>query len=368
MNVELIANANDVPQDDWNGFAISHPFQRWEWLGTWWKFYQGGNQLYVAAMRENDKYVCFAPWYLETGTCGSRTIKFLGSGKVCTDHQSLICDPSRAVEFGNRIAEWLVGRGDWDHFELIGVDKDDAAISSLHQSLADHGLLSVRKEGLPCYQISLPKSWSEYQSRRSKSGKRDCRKIRTWIDAGKFEFVVPKTIEELTDCWFDFVDMHQRRLESLGEKGCFAFHPFGEFLWEASTKLLESGHLILTMVYCEGTPIAAQYALRDDSAHYFYQSGLNIDWMDWKPGQVVLMRTIEDSIDSGLRCFDMMRGDESYKMRWRGELQATEEFYVSAARLIPQLQFRAWATGKSVANALSNRAAQISRYFAGDGS
>ncbi len=351
MEIELITQPTGWSHDEWNELATAHPFLQWEWLGSWWNHYGKDGQLFVVAIKEGGKIVCLAPWYIEK-TLRGRTIRFLGSGKVCTDHMSLMCRPEQAIEYAAAIAKFLLKNDQWDQLQLVGVDQDDPAITHLFNVLAQQGLSNSRKPGLPCYGISLPRSWDEYQSRRSKSGKHECRKIRKWIDAGKFTFFTPTSLEELEASWFEFVDMHQRRREAVGEQGCFNFHPFGEFLWEASTKLLESGHLQLTFVYQDGMPIAAQYALKSDDTLYFYQSGLNTDYMKYKPGQIVLLHTIADSIEKGRKYFDMMRGDEPYKMRWRGEEQATEEFRVAAPRLVPRIQLGVWQTKKAISQAV----------------
>ncbi|MEM7313388.1 MAG: GNAT family N-acetyltransferase [Planctomycetota bacterium] len=362
MDIELISQPTGWSYDAWNALATAHPFLRWEWLGSWWNHYGVEKELFIVAIRENDEYVCFAPWFVENRISTGRTIQFLGNGKVCTDHMTLLCDPARAREFGRAIGEWLAQNQDWDHLELIGVDQNDPAISQLYATLNGNGLASDTKPGLACYGISLPCTWAEYQSRRSKSGKHECRKIRKWIDSGEFTFIVPKTQTELEEHWYDFVDMHQRRRQSFGEDGCFDFHPFGEFLWEASTKLIESGHLQLTMVYRSDTPIAAQYALKDPQSLYFYQSGLNVDELKFKPGQVVLMYTIADSIEKGRRFFDMMRGDESYKLRWRGEEQATVEYRVAATGLLPRMRFSVMQTGRKIIKTIRNaRSAALTR-------
>ena len=114
-------------KETWNEWAGSIPHLRFEWMVTWWRFFGGGQQLFVLCIRDHEHNICgYAPWYIDTRRGQGNTICFLGSGKACGDHLSLLCHPNQAQSVAATIAAYLMDvADDWQHLELIGGDADD---------------------------------------------------------------------------------------------------------------------------------------------------------------------------------------------------------------------------------------------------
>jgi len=47
---------------------------------------------------------------------------------------------------------------------------------------------------------------------------------------------------------------------------------------------------------------------------YFYQTSFDPDWREFGPGAVLLGHCVEFAADQGLTDFDLLRGDEKYKL------------------------------------------------------
>ena len=368
FSVELLKTPSEVQpyQSRWNELAGSRPQLRWEWLGAWAIHYCFEKQLMVLVVRDGDRIIGFTPWYIEQPQFAGRQIRFLGSGQACTDHLTLLTEPGLETAVAYEIADWVLKNringpsrsSQWTHMKFVGVDRDDAAMRTLVHALADEKCDVDSRPGMPCFEIELPDSMEEFVARRSKSGKRDCRKIRDWLAQDRFRIFTPTTADELKDVWYDFVDLHELRRRKLGDGGCFEHVPFGEFLWEASSRLLETNHLRLTFV-CDGDhPVSVQHALVSDDRWLYYQSGMDPAYQDFKAGQIVLYHTIEQSIREGKRCFDMMRGDEAYKSRWRAEEKLTVEYRIAAPHRVARFQQRTWQLQKRM-KAWARRSASV---------
>lgn len=363
LSVQLITRVEDLSGDDiahWNGLA-ANPFLRWEWLGTWAKTYCQSHSLYVLKVSRDETTVCFAPWFLEKRVTTGRTIQFLGSGKVCTDHLSLLVRPCDRDESCSSLANWLTEaisentpdqsrESRWDSIEWIGVDENDESMNCLAGHLTQSGLSVDVADGLGCYSIPLPDQWDDYVKLRSKSGRREIRQSLKSIDSGIIEVTIIETESELESVWQDFVDLHQRRRKQEGTTGCFDHPPFGDFLREAASQLLAAGLLKLVIARSEGTPVAAQFALDDETGWYFYQSGMDPDASELRPGLSVFCHSIRSSILSGRKQFDMLRGDEPYKLRWRAVLQPAQEIRVCSPRASARLRNQAYNTGVLLKN------------------
>lgn len=351
FRVERLASSTAIEllQNEWNGLAGSHPFLSWEWLGSWWNHYGLGHELYVLAVwDENRNLVGLTPWYMTRRGPGGRKIEFLGSGKVCTDHLSLLALPEARAEVVTAVADFLIAAGQpdrgpesadaWDHLELVGVDAHDVSIRELAMQLQHGGLRVELTASVPCYFLPLPSTWDEYCKRRSKTGRRKARRSIERILSGEFTVHQVESQAELVYVWPKFVDLHQRRRQSLGEKGCFDFPPFGDFLFEASRRLLAMNKLRILVIEKDGHPVDIEYLLDDGEVLYFYQSGLDPDFIHEEPGNVTLAFCIFETIHQGYRGFDMMRGDEAYKARWRAEPVETVEVRAVAQRPAAQLR------------------------------
>ncbi len=362
-SVELISSVEQLSPgelDRWNELA-QNPLQRWEWLGSWWRAYQGDYRLCVLKVKRQDEIIAFVPWCLESRVGTGKTIQFLGSGKACTDHLSLLVADDDIDDVCVAVARWLAhsvspteDTGErrllWDSIELIGVDRSDRTMNTLVEAMRGEKLEVEVVEGLGCYAIDLPASWAEYVRMRSKSGRREVRQALKNIDAGTIRVARVENQQQLDAVWDQFVTLHQRRRHASGTTGCFDHPPFDVFLRDAASALLDSGMLELIIASNEGVPVAAHFAIADNDRWYFYQSGMDPDAEALRPGLSMFCHAIRESIETGRKTFDMMRGDEPYKLRWRAELMPAQEIRVCSPRRSAQLRHQVVKVGVTFKN------------------
>nr|WP_161501190.1 GNAT family N-acetyltransferase [Rhodopirellula sp. SM50] len=362
-SVELITNVEQLSADDlnrWNELA-RNPLQRWEWLGSWWRAYQGDYRLCVLKIKRQDEIIAFAPWCLESRVGTGKTIQFLGSGKACTDHLSLLVADGDIDDVCSAVARWLAHSADptgntdeqrllWDSIELIGVDRSDRTMNTLVESMQREKLDVELADGLGCYAIDLPATWDEYVRMRSKSGRREVRQSLKNIDTGTIRVDRVQDQQQLDAVWDQFVTLHQRRRHASGTTGCFDHPPFDVFLRDAASKLLDAGLLELIIATVDGVPVAAHFAIADNDRWYFYQSGMDPDAEALRPGLSMFCHAIRESIQTGRTTFDMMRGDEPYKLRWRAELIPAREIRVCSPRRSAQLRQQVVKVGVTFKN------------------
>ncbi len=367
LTVELITSLKDLtPQDiqRWNELA-ANPFQRWEWLGSWWDAYASDHSLYILSVKKDGQTVGFAPWYIENRISTGRTIQFLGSGKACTDHLSLLVGGTDAQPIADAVAQWLFDattmnthelprRFVWDAIELIGIDASDQPINCLVESMRALGLSVQQSDGLGCYVINVPDQWEDYVKMRSKSGRREVRQSLKNIDDGTIIVNTVGSESDLYQIWNHFVNLHQRRRHASGTTGCFDHPSFSQFLRKAASELLGAGMLELVVATMDNAPVAAQFALVDDDSWYFYQSGMEPDASDTRPGLSVFCHAIRKTIESGRKRFDMMRGDEPYKLRWRAELQPAQEVRVCSPKTTARLRKQVYGAGVTFKNLIKS--------------
>ena len=361
IRVERLATVDELAplRSAWNALAGGVPFRSFEWLESWWRSYgeRSGKELFVlAAFDARRRLVGLAPWYLERGTSQRRVIRFLGSGEVCSDYLSVLCQSGPQDEVTLALADWLCAAADptserplWDLIELGGVDLNDATVTRLIDHLAARGNLVHRRGRPSCWRVNLPADWGTYLATLSKSHRKQIRRLeRNYFQTKRAEVHVVTSTDELARGLEVLVNLHQRRRESLGGRGCFASTRFATFHEETARRLLDSGNLRLVWLDVDGRTVAAEYQVLGDGVVYAYQSGIEPDSLEHEPGRLITMATLEQAVREGRRAFDFLRGDESYKAHWRAQPRATEDIRVVSATRTARLRHNLWLAGDNV--------------------
>jgi CelD/BcsL family acetyltransferase involved in cellulose biosynthesis len=195
----------------------------------------------------------------------------------------------------------------------------------------------------------LPPTWDDFIEQMSKTARRTIRKTFEDLESlpGK-NIRIASTPNEIRENWHILVDLHQRRRQSLGETGCFDYPPFGEFLLQATVALAEQQLAELVILETEGHPVAIQHIVKSTTSYATYQSGINPDRSDISPGRLLVAHCIRQAVERGYREFDFLRGDEEYKIRWRGTERPMSEIRIIAPTVSAKLRHQVWLTGSRV--------------------
>ena len=364
MHVERITTWPELLalQPQWNALAGEMPFRSWDWLATWWKHYglkgrtddtqaPDSRRLYVLAVYDEApdaprssprNLVGVAPWYLDRTPIKGHVLRWLGSGEVCTDHLSLICDPKNAQDVADAIGAALAkSYDDWDRLELDGVDADDVAVSSLAKSLEQQQCEVSSEPAESCWVLDLPGTWDDYLAGISKSHRKQLRQLeRRVLESDRVRWHRVETVADLDSAWTVLVDLHQRRRRSLGEPGCFASHKFHDFHREVAERLLGRQALRISWLELDGTPAAAEYHFADRTATYAYQGGVDPDRLEEESGRLSTILCLRQAIEEGHQRLDFLRGDEPYKAHWRATARPTLNYSVVPNRRMARLRGR----------------------------
>jgi CelD/BcsL family acetyltransferase involved in cellulose biosynthesis len=340
------------------------PFRTWDWTNCWWRHYGGrdggrsGLRLAVLGVFEPpDRLVGLAPWCIDRRPSQARVLRWLGSGEVCSDYLSVLCEPSREDPVAEALADFLTdgdaryGSGDlpWDLLAIEGVDAQDVPTTRLIRHLADRGCLVSSLAGMNCWRIELPRTWDEYLAALSKSHRKQLRRAeRNVLEQGRAVLHTVQRLDELPRAIETLIDLHQRRRRWLGERGSFASARFAAFHRDVMPRLLASGQLRLHRLDLDGRPVAAEYQLAGGGVLYAYQGGVDPAVLDEEPGRLIMQATLRRAIEEGCRAMDFLRGDEPYKAHFRAEPRPSLAVRVVPNRALARWRHRLWLAGRSV--------------------
>jgi CelD/BcsL family acetyltransferase involved in cellulose biosynthesis len=369
MRIHLLKSIDELAPyaDAWDRLAAEVPFRSWTWLSHWWQCYgpteatrkaNPTSQLAVLAVfDEADALVGLAPWYLDCSVASGRVLRMLGTGEVCSDYLSLLCQRGLEASVIESVADFLLAAQDdylhdglhWDLILLDSVDFEDQAVNSLAEHLSGHGCTVHRRQGLNCWRLDLPASWDEYLQTLSRSYRRQIRRLEDdYFKTGRAILHSIERIDDLPWALDLLIDMHQRRRQSLGDPGSFASPRFTAFIHGVLPELMRQGRLQFHWLELDGRPVALEYHFTGGGVLYAYQAGVEPDAMEFQPGKLLNLATIRRAIEQGYRVFDFLRGDEPYKAHFRAAPRPSLELRIVPNRASARLRHNLWLAGSRV--------------------
>ncbi|MDX1961803.1 MAG: GNAT family N-acetyltransferase [Pirellulales bacterium] len=343
---------------DWRRLAAGMPLHDWDWYEPWWRHYRTTrDRLCVLVAHDTDRQVRgIIPWYQSRSLASGKVLRFLGDNEICTDYQSLLALPQDGPAVGRTVAHWLLAEGSdrWDLLDWRGKTADDSALCELSQILESQGATFQRKELENSWRIELPDTWEAYlRECISKSRREKVRYLeRRYFKSGRAVHHVLESPAQIDEYLNILVELHQARRAELGDAGCFADPAFLRFHREVMQRMAATGRLRLHYVTLDGQPAAAEYSLLGDDGQYYYQSGMQPKLGHDKPGWLCLMSSLRLAIESKLKFFDFLRGNEAYKASWGARPIPLAQRRIAARNPLSQLRnavrvagerFRHWA-------------------------
>jgi CelD/BcsL family acetyltransferase involved in cellulose biosynthesis len=256
----------------WNRLATS-PMRSFSWHYHWWQAFAEKSKLRIYALQHQGETVAIAPLF-EDRWLGMSRLRFLGSGKTCTDYPDLIVAPELRGQFEDHLFR-LLDSSPVDVIELEGVD-DRGPVATFNSRL-ENSFWHYEKLIDACWFLDLPATWDEFLKNSSGSLRRKIRKAEKRLASN--EVVMRSTSDDLDfDNAFDIlVSLHQSRFEAKGEPGVFADPSFKEFLRAAVGSLCLEELVEINVSYVVDEPLAAQLYLLSETGPQFYQGGMRTD-------------------------------------------------------------------------------------------
>ena len=314
-------------------------FLTWEWLFTWWKHLSDGRRLHIVTVREGRQLVAIAPLALRppslTRLLPFQALEFLGSGIIGSDYLDFIIRRGKEREACRTLADYL--SREKLVLELAQLSKDSCVAAEIAARLHQGGWSLAGAQTNVCPFIHLAgHSWQSYLATLgSKHRYNFDRRVKVLMK--KFDLRLEQVLsgEQRRQALESLIDLHNRRWQDRrGYSEAFYTPSLLAFHEELSRLALEQGWLRLFILRLSGHPVAALYGFRYCRTFYFFQSGFDPAYGKHSVGLVTMGLTIKSAIEEGVEEYDMLHGDESYKLHWARQVRALErlELYPPGAR------------------------------------
>ena len=346
-------------RDAWNHLVLSAPtttsFQTWEWNFGMAK-YEGKSARLRIVVAENTcgEVVGIAPFWIRShGVPGLSVLEFIGIGRG--DYSDLFFSESYKDIFVPSVMEWIERSTEWRILHLYNLRQETVDL------ISRYGKFTIRPCG-GCPYAQLPDTLEEYErkilQKRLRQKIRQKRKL--LAGNGRLAFSACETTSQLLADLPIFLDLHQRRQRTKGERGRFFEEQWRTSFQEISLALFRAGFLRLGLLRIDGQPAASVYNVRFRDRECFYYGGMAPPLARYSPGNLLHHWMIEGAIKDGVRVYDFLKGDEPYKFLWTNERVQLFEMVRARSRAEGFL----WQKSKSLRN-IVYRSRLIKRvYFA----
>lgn len=326
------------------GVAAACVFLTFSYVATWWRIFGNGHDLRVLVARDaTDRVIGIAPMMIRRGRrlIGRRLryLTFIGYGREPrSEYMDYIVAPD-CSEIASRAltdAIFAMGRGDWHFVRLPMIDQQSLVARALEQRVGSASKLRIVERDVAPY-VLLRGSWEEVLAERPQKLRTNIRSSIRKANASP-GFTVLKapadiSIEQAVET---FLALHGERWKELGRT--LVDDRARRFFHEVAEALAAEDRLLLSIILIDGEPAAASFDFLYRQRVFGYQSGWNPKYAKAGLGSVMRATTIQWAIDKGAREFDMLAGEEAYKLAWMSDARQLIELEVASPRtLMPRL-------------------------------
>lgn len=350
----------------WNGnlkknLLGDNVFLTWEWLSTWWKHFGEGRKLLVLLVEDENEVLAIAPLMLSKyklpGLGTFKKIEFLGTRT--SDYNNFIMVKKEA-ECLRLIINYLIDAvADWDWIELKEILETAENTNYLEKmfSVPSHKLKLKKRVCNICPYISLPNSFNRLMEELSKNMRQNLNKYLRRI--GKKHKVELKRYDEagfsVKDAMELFVRLNEKRWSLDGQLGSFRSKEatFRNFHMDVAECFANEGWLGLYFLTADDEPVSVQYAFEYGRKMYYYLAGYEPRFAEYSVGNLIIMFLLERCIKKGFTEYDMMRGDEPYKLMWTRTCR--RNFEIRFVRKNARDGLLDWITWSNTVNSLAGK-------------
>jgi CelD/BcsL family acetyltransferase involved in cellulose biosynthesis len=314
----------------------NHIFLTWEWLSTWWKHFGDDRIFSLITVSDDEKLIAAAPLMnSKYKLAGLKLTKMEFIGTPAADYQTFLLADKKA-ECAKLMLDYAKSKvSSWDCMEFEDIPEDSETIKILSNCSTKKLRFDERNLNI-CPYIILPTRFEDYFQGLGSNWRRNMRRWEKRLkNEFKVNFYIHKDLGTLEKAMKKFFYLHQVKWQSEKRSGAFADPKFRDFHLNVAKLFAERGWLNLCFLTLNDEPVSAIYAFKYGNKMFNYLTGFDPAFSDYRVGHLLFMYSIKDSIENGLREFDFMRGDESYKQQWNTLIRNNLEVRAIKKRLVP---------------------------------
>ncbi len=294
--------------------AFPSPFITCDWHRLWWKHFQEGD-LHLVGWWDGEDLVGVAPLFVSDGSahCCLRPV----GGVEVADYLDILAVAGREDEVYTAFLDHLESpeAPDWEEIELVNLPEHTPTHRRLAQLAQERGWWAWTRIEDVCPIIPLSDTFEGYLQLLDKKQRHEVRRKRRRLyrlaSDVRHHIVAPG--EDLQLAMDRFVHLHRL---SHPDKAAFMTRKMEAFFRELVELAMARGWLHLSFLEVDGRAVATLLCFDYGDRRMVYNSGFDPEAArELSPGVNLVVMEIEDAIKQGLKVFDFLQGDETYKFR-----------------------------------------------------
>lgn len=276
------------------------------WQNIWWKHFGDGREPLYLRVHRDDQVVGIAPMMRE-----GDTLALAGSTEVC-DYLDFILLEEHCSSALPALFEYI-GQMSWSTLVLHSIPSKSPTSAFLQDLAAGESggyQVDLQQEDVSPG-VDLPRDWESYLSLLSKKDRHELRrKFRRLAGAGSVHYAATADGSDLERDLDDFFRLHR---DSREDKAAFMTPSKEAFFREIAQAFVSQKLGKLYRLEVDGITAASVLCFDYNNERLLYNSGFDHSFSSLSVGLLLKAYTLRDAIETGMRRFDFLRGNEPYK-------------------------------------------------------
>jgi CelD/BcsL family acetyltransferase involved in cellulose biosynthesis len=297
----------------WNNLLINsnvnNPFLTHEWQFAWWEEYGNDKDLFIVVVRLENQTIGIAP--LMISRLGIfRILEFIGSG--ISDYLGFITHRDYKNATDEIINFLLKNKRQWDLINL----KDVTDVDKIEKCLDSASTNRIKRVYEIAPYLEIKNTWDEFIKKKSKNSRKHLKYNLKKIDKlGDVKIIdYPGNNFSGHELVHSVWGIEKQSWKYQAGTAHFSEVKRRHFLSEILEKFADREWLDALLLKIDNKFVAYSIAFKYNSKIYNYEVGYRQDY----PGAGNYLNThhLRKTFEEGLKEYDFLRGNESYKLRW----------------------------------------------------
>ena len=301
-----------IPQWErlYDNCLVASPFQSPYWLYCWWQYF-GCDRMRVLSLWDNDKLVGIAPFFIYKKEKRS-ILCLMGTG--ISDYLDVLIDPQYSVKGIEHVWKYVADiQKEWDECDFQELKQESILLKSrMPENLS--GKIFIQST---CPYLVLPDSMDKLFKIMSKKFRNNIRRCNRKIELNENVNISTDSGKDIIKNLDELVWLHRARWESRMLPGVMKEETLLRFYRKVSSELKNRKMVDVYIMRIGQNAVAAYYIFTKNDTAYAYLGGFDPTMEKYSPGTVMLYHVIDDAVKKRLKYFDFLRGNESYKYKWK---------------------------------------------------
>ena len=324
--------ADEKLRSQWNELALNmedpQVFYTYEWARAAAQAFAATLRPLLITIYEGEVLIGLAA--LATSSTNSRQAVFLGASTA--DYCDLISDVSNRTAVAAHVLSEL-RRMKITNLVAANVPADSVTAQIMSLTAAPHGFHCYQRTAYRCGRVLFGTNETRSRLRQELHKKKSLQRTSQFLSReGQLEIEHLSAWQDVQSVLPTFLSTHIARFQLNGRKSPLEKSERRDFLKLLAEMLCMQGWFRLSVLRCDGKPIAWHYGFQFAGTWFWYLPTFDSGFAKYSPGLCLLSRVLKNALDSAdVHTFDLGLGDEIYKHRFANAQRSTLEFKLSGS-------------------------------------